>query len=376
MDGNRFDELTRGLAHGRSRRGVMKGLGAAVLGAAGLARLGGVEAKTTCRNAGHPCEGNQTCCDGLVCVASGPGAALRCAACPDGTVIDDGACCTPDSHDVTCAGKCGPVVNNCGQTVDCGSPITTCPAGACGSVDDGCGGTLDCGPCCTPAAAACSANADCCSGVCACGDPATNTEIGFCQSTSYHQDFSADAYDWSGVTASGGVGIAATGSSFPAFSRWGGYSSVFPSGGYTTSLDIFLDIAAGYANDTRFDWDSAINHNDCGFGRDFVFNAGFYNDGGLGPRFVISASNNAGRANSYPKNPGRNPITITTSGWYTFTHAFYDNGGALAADLTVAGHTWTLSDPSDLIGGIGGNRYGAFPNQEIPGLQIDNASRS
>jgi hypothetical protein len=50
----------------------------------------------------------------------------------------------------------------------------------------------------------------------------------------------------------------------------------------------------------------------------------------------------------------------------TFQNQFYDSGaGVLADDLSVfddAGnllHTWTLSDPTDIIGTtVGGNRYG------------------
>jgi len=39
-------------------------------------------------------------------------------------------------------------------------------------------------------------------------------------------------------------------------------------------------------------------------------------------------------------------------------------------------HTWTLSDPSDIINTtVGSNRYGWFALQEIPNLAIDNASR-
>ena len=95
----------------------------------------------------------------------------------------------------------------------------------------------------------------------------------------------------------------------------------------------------GYANDTRFDWSSAINDPNCNHRRDFVFNAGFYNDTdstGAGPRFVISASNNAGRSGAFPKNPGRMPYTVTAEGWYTFEHRFRDNGfGVLAVDLTL-----------------------------------------
>src|SRR5204863_3927052 len=111
-----------------------------------------------------------------------------------------------------------------------------------------------------------------------------------------------------------------------------------PAGGYSTSVDIYLNPAAqdaaGRANDTRFDWDSSISDTSGGFRRDFVFNAGYYNDTdltGAGPRFVISASNNAFRGSSFPKNPGRAPFAITTPGWYTFQHVFRDNGSGVLA---------------------------------------------
>src|SRR5438046_5434360 len=39
--------------------------------------------------------------------------------------------------------------------------------------------------------------------------------------------------------------------------------------------------------------------------------------------------------------------------------------------------TWVLSDPSDNIGTtVGGNRYGWFVQNEIPGLAIDNSFRT
>jgi len=179
-----------------------------------------------------------------------------------------------------------------------------------------------------------------------------------------------------------------------AFTRWGGYSKTFPPGGYTTSIDIYLDISPPYntstptipyANDTRFDWTSAISTPACGHRRDFVFNAGFYTDTdttGAGPRFVISASNNAGRSGAFPKNPGRMPYTIYAEGWYTFEHRFRDNGGGvLAVDLTIKNAlgvplmTWTLSDSSDIIGTtVGGNRYGWFAQDEFPHLAFDTSA--
>ena len=174
---------------------------------------------------------------------------------------------------------------------------------------------------------------------------------------------------------------------YPA-TNWGGYSSTFPSGGYSTLVDIYLNVNGGYGNDTRFDFTSAISNSAGAHRRDFAFNAGFYNDptgpGAGSNRFVISASNNTGRANSYPKNPGRDPISITQSGWYTFKHTFRDNGsGVLAVDLTILDSsetvikTWTLSDPTDLIGStVGGNRYGWFAANEFPFLAFDNSERT
>ncbi len=165
-----------------------------------------------------------------------------------------------------------------------------------------------------------------------------------------------------------------------AATNWGGYSSVFQP--YTTSIDVYLDMSG--TNDTRFDWSSAINKTNGAHLRDFAFNAGFYTDntgpGAGGARFIFSASNNTGRANAYPKNPGRDPFAVMSSGWYTLSHSFYDDGGVLAVDMSIAPaggsvlHSWTLSNPSDLIPSVvGGNRYGWFAANEFNFLAIDNS---
>lgn len=218
----------------------------------------------------------------------------------------------------------------------------------------------------------------------------------------YFQDFQINDFDWTGATRVPTTthGVASKSGTWHAedqngngltFTRWSGYSRTFPPGGYTTTIDIYLDIAppymngTGYANDTRFDWSSAINNPSCAHRRDFVFNAGFYTDTspllpGNQPGFVISASNNAGRGNSFPMNPGRMPITILDEGWFTFEHRFRDMGGVLAVDLTIRDSlgivrgTWTLSDPTDIINvTVGGNRYGWIVNNEFPFLAFDNS---
>ncbi|MCC7485822.1 MAG: PEP-CTERM sorting domain-containing protein [Burkholderiales bacterium] len=219
----------------------------------------------------------------------------------------------------------------------------------------------------------------------------------------YSNGFETDIAGWNafGVSfhptrvASGTNGIASAGGSYHAESsaggsagNWGGYNygagNAVPTAfqEYWTSIDIYLDVGAGAANDTRFDFSSAINNAGGTHRRDFIFNGGFYTDGtGPGantPRFVISASNNSQPGSAFAKNPARNPIAISTTGWYTFEHHFYDNGGVLAVDMSIFDaadvlvNQWTLSDASDLVPGIGGNRYGWFDYNQFPVLAFDN----
>ena len=166
------------------------------------------------------------------------------------------------------------------------------------------------------------------------------------------------------------------------FTRWGGYSSIFPPGGYTTGVDIYLDVPYALSHpDTRFDWSSAINDTTGQHRRDFVFNVG---TDALG--FVITGGNNARRCDANPADPGHAPVVhITTSGWYTFKHTFTGvTGGPLVVNLQVMPSgtnvpigTWVRSDPTDIIGAtVGGNRYGWFVQNEFDGLAIDNSFRT
>jgi hypothetical protein len=209
--------------------------------------------------------------------------------------------------------------------------------------------------------------------------------------TVYFNGFETDIDGWDSPirVISGTNGITSASGDYYAeattdFTRWGGYNSVFPAGGYITSIDIYLDMNGGFANDTRFDWTSAVSTPANTHRRDFIFNGGFYNDA-TGPgagqnRFVFSASNNAP---GWPKNPGRDPFAVTTTGWYTLQHLFYDSGSSvLAVEMSILDssgtvlHTWTLSDPSDVIGTmVGGNRYGWFAYNYFPILAVDNSLR-
>jgi hypothetical protein len=178
-----------------------------------------------------------------------------------------------------------------------------------------------------------------------------------------------------GITAATGGFYGQTGT---AATNWGGYNQSFASTGYVTSVDIFLDMSGGWANDTRFAYTSAINNSGGTHLRDFVFSGGFYNDLGLGNRFVFSASNNAP---GWPQDPGRDPFTVSTTGWYTMEHSFGIVGGVLSVDMRLRGaggallHSWTLSNPADVAANVGGNRYGWFTHNQFGTLAIDNSRR-
>jgi hypothetical protein len=220
----------------------------------------------------------------------------------------------------------------------------------------------------------------------------------------YIQGFETDTAGWNVFggsldavrVASGANGVPSASGSFhaqnnpTAAGNWGGYNygagnavpTIFKE--YRTSVDIYLDVNGGWANNSRFDFSSAINTAGGTFLRDFIFNAGFYNDA-TGPgantnRFVISTSNNSQPGSAFAKNPARDPFAISATGWYSFEHHFYNDAGVLAADLSIFDvtdalvHSWTLSNPTDLIAGVGGNRYGWFDFNEISALAFDNTS--
>ena len=163
--------------------------------------------------------------------------------------------------------------------------------------------------------------------------------------------------------------------------NWGGFSSIFPPGGYTTRVDVYLDVGWAASNfDRRFDWASAVSTPTGGHRRDFVFNVGTEPTG-----FVISASNNSTRCGAFPQNPGNQPYRVSVSGWYTFEHVFL---GAEGTPLVVVMNlreeatgallmSWTRSDLTDIIGTtVGGNRYGWFVQNEIDQLAIDDSERT
>lgn len=138
MDTRKFDDLTRSLGAGKSRRTVIKGLFGGVVG--GIAIAGrpayGALAQLGC-GSDEQCAESEICCNG-VC------AAIQCcideadpnARCPEGTSCfegycdelcsyygcEDGACCCPDN---SCSADC------------CNTPINVLPATGSGAESTG-----------------------------------------------------------------------------------------------------------------------------------------------------------------------------------------------------------------------------------------------
>lgn len=140
MDGSRFDDLTRGLAGGLSRRSLLRGLAGGLMSAAGLAAANtSVEAKkpscpedsVTCR--GQCIPSSQLTADSANCGACG----VRCSACQ---VCSGGQCVS--NGDLCCGVRCRK-----GSTCIAGQCDATCAPRCQGKQcgDDGCGGS--CGTC-------------------------------------------------------------------------------------------------------------------------------------------------------------------------------------------------------------------------------------
>lgn len=129
MEYREFDQFVRHLANGASRRSVLRrAAGSAIAAPITLLSMraaaadgkdknkeknkdqgnpgGQAQGAPACRDVGHPCVGvGNECCDGLQCVASGPGATLRCTA-PTGGVSTTQTTQTVQTNNQVCAGNC------------------------------------------------------------------------------------------------------------------------------------------------------------------------------------------------------------------------------------------------------------------------------
>lgn len=127
---------------------------------------------------------------------------------------------------------------------------------------------------------------------------------------------------------------------------------------------------------TGFDYSVAATGSDNAHQRDYIFHV--TKDTSTGD-LLVAGSNNT---NFAPREDLEtlSHYAVTSAGWYTLQHRFYDDGGALAVDLNLldsAGtvlFTETRFDPADTIPAeVGGNRYAWFTFDNVPGgIAVDN----
>ena len=143
MDHNRFDDLTRALASGMSRRQALKLLGGSLMGGLlSFSGLGTVFAKPKqCTANGKHCNSKTVCCSGF-CDST-----TKTCACPPGQTFVNGSCClasqvcgsvccsgTCDNNQCTCPSSCQVLANGtCAQRCT-GVPDSCTCGGSSGSV--------------------------------------------------------------------------------------------------------------------------------------------------------------------------------------------------------------------------------------------------
>jgi hypothetical protein len=197
----------------------------------------------------------------------------------------------------------------------------------------------------------------------------------------WDQDFSLDDTGWlddddgwyGDISVAGGTATFYGDSDSAPFSRFDGYRDVWP-GTWTAELDVYLD--PSWPSGQGFDYSVAASGSDGNHQRDYIFH--ITKDTSTG-KLLVAGSNNT---NFAPREDleNINHFEVTTAGWYTLQHKFYESSGALAVDLNLVDSSGTVLftetrfNATDTIPDeIGGNRYAWFTYINIAdGIQVDN----
>ncbi len=150
-----------------------------------------------------------------------------------------------------------------------------------------------------------------------------------------------------------------------------GTDNVFPRNGFTTSIKIYLDTAwANTYPGNLIGWDTSLNNTSGSFLQDQTFDICSVTGG----FFISTAFGSGGCTSGTPQ--------VTTSGWYTFYEDFTAvPHGDVFDTYTVVDDSTSRSvfappavDTTQPVSGVGGPLYGWFPDEDVQGLPIAQAS--
>jgi hypothetical protein len=183
-----------------------------------------------------------------------------------------------------------------------------------------------------------------------------------------------------GITAADGSGFAIVNAA-PNNTASGPYTFFNQPGGayqgaYTASIDIYLD-PSSWATGSGFDWDIAPSDGNGNYGGpDYIFHV---DENQAGQVLIDTSFNSTDGPPAGDLTGDPTAAAVTTSGWYTFTSSFSDDGGVLSGILSVSNGSSTIFS-STMIGGLPpeGVDYGwfNFANVGADGLAIDDSQLS
>jgi hypothetical protein len=155
---------------------------------------------------------------------------------------------------------------------------------------------------------------------------------------------------------------------------WGG-ATVFPSGGFTVTNDLYLSPSTAGSHSPLIDDDVELNNSSGAFGIDNIVGVCYNSTAG---GFTVNFSHNTGNC-TYT--PGTTPV-ITSDGWYRFVFVFSgsatapvvtenvyrDTSGTLTNKITSGPQSAAISPP----GPAGGPGYFWLPDDDVSGLPLAN----
>ncbi len=164
------------------------------------------------------------------------------------------------------------------------------------------------------------------------------------------------------------------------YNLWGpknqGNDTTFPSGGFTTTIKMYVDAGWGDANTGNVvDWDTGLQTSAAAYEEDFVIDlcSTAIRLGSHAGKMVLVA---AALAQAHPT-----PSMLNTSGWYTLQMNFTNGAGTVYVTYSVLSdgstgqntpsQVWSYTENTGIAtASSGGPLYGWLPTEDVSGLPL------